>query len=273
VLEVLQDFPSADPPLARLLESGPSLQPRRFSIASSPSAHPGEAHLLVAVVRWTTPFKRQKSGLCSAWLASLAAPGSGGGGGAGEPPQLPVWVEAGALRLPPPSTPLILVGPGTGVAPLRSFLQERAVQRAAAAAAAAAAGGDPAAAAAAAVAPAALFFGCRAPGADYYYRRQWEGYAADGTLAELSVAFSRPPGGGPKAYVTQRLRERGAQVWALLAAGAAVFISGSARSMPTDVAAAFRDVAHDAGGLSAEAAAAFVRSLELSGRWNVEAWS
>lgn len=162
-------------------------------------------------------------------------------------------MEAGALRLPPPSTPLILVGPGTGVAPLRSFLQERAAQRAAAAA--------------------ALFFGCRAPEADYYYRRQWEGYAGDGTLAELSVAFSRPPGGGPKAYVTHRLRERGAQVWALLAAGASVFVSGSARSMPTDVAAAFRDVARDAGGLSAEAAASYVRSLELSGRWNVEAWS
>ncbi|KAL6779182.1 NFR1 [Auxenochlorella protothecoides x Auxenochlorella symbiontica] len=119
VLEVLQDFPSARPDLGWLLTAVPRLAPRAFSIASSPLAHPGAAHLTLAVVGWVTPFKRRRRGLCSAWLAGLR-PGD----------ELPAWTQRGALRLPPdPATPLVLVGPGTGVAPMRAFLQHREAQR------------------------------------------------------------------------------------------------------------------------------------------------
>lgn len=177
VLEVLQDFKSAQPPLEWLLQTAPHLKPRQFSIASSLAKHPNSAHVLMAVVDYKTPFKRRKLGLCSSWLASLAplrtsASGSacakqqakGGHShspvpaslidvqgranvvGAAEPqgPRgnatggvslaegveqagvVPVWVEKGVLQLPAShSTPMILVGPGTGVAPFKSFLEER----------------------------------------------------------------------------------------------------------------------------------------------------
>ncbi len=178
VLEVLQDFKSAQPPLEWLLQTVPHLKPRQFSIASSLAKHPNSAHVLMAVVDYKTPFKRRKQGLCSAWLASLTPPhrlcyssdnatqqvkdtqshaaGAMASGAAsdssahgaavlcsstcnGDPSLdvdtangdkqaclVPVWVEKGVLRLPSShSTPMILIGPGTGVAPFRSFLEER----------------------------------------------------------------------------------------------------------------------------------------------------
>ena len=179
VLEVLQDFKSAQPPLEWLLQTVPHLKPRQFSIASSLAKHPNSAHVLMAVVDYKTPFKRRKQGLCSAWLASLtpshspcyssdhakqqvndtpndasadtmasdAASASSAHGAAvlrsstcnsnttldvdaaSEDKQaclVPVWVEKGVLRLPAShSMPMILIGPGTGVAPFRSFLEER----------------------------------------------------------------------------------------------------------------------------------------------------
>ena len=177
VLEVLQDFKSAQPPLEWLLQTAPHLKPRQFSIASSLAKHPNSAHVLMAVVDYKTPFKRRKLGLCSSWLASLAplrtsasdpagtkqhangghshspAPaslidvqgranvvgsavpldpnGDAAGGvdttkGAEQAGVVPMWVEKGVLQLPAShSTPMILVGPGTGVAPFKSFLEER----------------------------------------------------------------------------------------------------------------------------------------------------
>lgn len=120
MVEVLRDFPSAKPSLAWLLGSVPRLVPREFSISSSPLAHPGHVHLTMAVVTWETPYKRRRHGLCSTWLAGLA-----------EGIQVPLWIEPGVLRLPPdPATPLMLVGPGTGVAPMRAFLHHRAAEKA-----------------------------------------------------------------------------------------------------------------------------------------------
>ena len=157
VLEVLQDFSSARLPLEWLVQACPRLQPRQFSIACSKAAHPHQAHITLAVVDYRTPFRRRKRGLCSTWLAGLqpgepnlqalhslvhylrllsalsctllesvkscgsVAPGA----------QVPVWVEKGVLHLPAdPSKPLVMVGPGTGVAPFRAFLEEREVQQA-----------------------------------------------------------------------------------------------------------------------------------------------
>lgn len=177
VLEVVQDFKSAQPPLEWLLQTVPHLKPRQFSIASSLSKHPNSAHVLMAVVDYKTPFKRRKLGLCSTWLASLAPLHTSASGSAGAKQQangahnhapvpasltdvqgratvvgaavpqscngnatggvdsaegveqagvVPVWVEKGVLQLPAShSTPMILVGPGTGVAPFKSFLEER----------------------------------------------------------------------------------------------------------------------------------------------------
>lgn len=176
VLEVLQDFKSAQLPLEWLLQTAPHLKPRQFSIASSLAKHPNSAHILVAVVNYKTPFKRRKQGLCSSWLASLQAtkasqPGRGvhpikasplsesvladdqrtsaaplehcdsldnhaairsgrdevaSTGDAEGQSIVPLWVEKGVLSMPVShAVPMILVGPGTGVAPFRSFLEER----------------------------------------------------------------------------------------------------------------------------------------------------
>lgn len=176
VLEVLQDFKSAQLPLEWLLQTAPHLKPRQFSIASSLAKHPNSAHILVAVVDYKTPFKRRKQGLCSSWLASLQATKSRQAGVASQPIEappvsecvvaddrcssaapsdhcasltngvstssscdamadgsdaeqqslVPLWVEKGVLSLPTShAVPLIMIGPGTGVAPFRSFLEER----------------------------------------------------------------------------------------------------------------------------------------------------
>eukprot|EP00198_Chlamydomonas_reinhardtii_P004798 XP_001694134.1 NADPH-dependent flavin reductase [Chlamydomonas reinhardtii] len=267
LLEVLQDFRSCAPPLARLLEAAPHLRPRQFSAASSPRLRgPAAAQLLVALVSYVTPYKRSRQGLCSAYLAGLE-PKEGG-----EEVRVAVWTERGSLRMPRSlQTPLILVGPGTGVAPFRSFLEERC----ALARQAHAAGQPP-------PAPCFLFFGCRSPAADFYYQAQWEEYRRLGVLDRehgLITAFSRhtpeqQAQQGQAVYVTQRIREHGALVWRLLnGLPPAAAAAPATAAMPAGVAAAFADVAVAHGGLDKEAAAAWVRQLELRGRYFVEAWS
>ena len=120
VMDALRDFPSVRPDLARLLELIPRLGPRQFSIASAAEAHPGRVQLLIALVAYTTKLNVPKVGVCSAWLASLLpSPAS-----AASAPLVPVWLSEGSLRLPKdPTTPIITVGPGTGVAPFRAFLE------------------------------------------------------------------------------------------------------------------------------------------------------
>ncbi|GBF88274.1 hypothetical protein Rsub_00986 [Raphidocelis subcapitata] len=297
LLEVLSDFPSAAPlPLERLLEAAPLLRPRYFSLSSSPLAHPGRAHVTAAVVRYSTPFKRPKRGLVTTWLAGLQPPRDSGAAG----PRVPVWVERGCLRMPAsPAAPLLLVGPGTGVAPFRSFLWQRAAlirqqqqqQQQQQGEGQASVEGS-VAGAAGAVAPCVLFFGCRHPNRDFYYREEWEeltqARALDPDLG-LVAAFSRPEGGpgsssnsgggggvtkGGGHYVTHKIKQHGAEVWRLLSSrGAHVYVSGSAEKMPADVAAALEAVASEHGGLGAEAAARWVRQLEAAGRYHVEAWS
>ncbi|KAG2485235.1 hypothetical protein HYH03_016021 [Edaphochlamys debaryana] len=199
LLEVLTDFGSAAPPLERLLEAAPLLRPRLFSAASSQRLRGrGVAQLLVALVSYKTPYKRTKVGLCSAYLASLDPKAAEA---AGQQVRVAVWVEKGTLRLPrDPRVPLILVGPGTGVAPFRSVLEDRyALLRAWEQAQQAQHGAHEVQHGAGPLvrpAPCHLFFGCRGPHADYYYREQWEAYEAAGVLAPpgqagLVNAFSR----------------------------------------------------------------------------------
>lgn len=258
VAEVLADFKSATLPLEWLLQTVPRLKPRLFSIASSPLLHPRTVHLTVAIVDWVTPFKRRRRGVCTSWLAGLT-PGEGSVEG---PIRVPVWVERGALRLPAsPSVPLILVGPGTGVAPFRAFLQHRqALIRS---------GAEPK------PSPSMLFFGCRNAGGDFLYREEWEQMQQEGVLAAvggLVTAFSRDQ--PSKVYVQHRIREQAEHVWSWLSVkGAAVYVAGSADKMPAQVAAAFEDVASMAGKLTEEEAQKWVRQLEVSARYQVEAWS
>lgn len=251
-LEVLQDFKSATPSLEWLLGCVPRLQPRRFSAASSQRQLPGRAQLLVAVVEWSTPSRRRRKGLCSNWLAGLQ-PGA----------VVATWAERGALRMPiDPGTPLVMVGPGTGVAPFRAFLQDIAARQREATQAA-----PPV--------PNVLIFGCRSAAGDFYCREEWEELQAAGVLGGpgggLLTAFSRDQ--PTKVYVTHRIRERGAELCALLQAGAAVYVAGSANKMPAGVAAAFREVLEQHGSMAPEQAQRYLRQMEAAGRYQVEAWS
>lgn len=175
-------------PFEWLLQTVPRLQQRSFSISSSPLAHPNEAHLTVAVVEWSTPFKRKRRGLCSSWLASLD-PKNG-------KVFIPVWFTKGAISLPSPSVPLILVGPGTGCAPFRSFIQERV---------ALSKPGEE-------VAPVMFFFGCRNKAKDFLYSEDWKAWSQGQNVMSVEVggdffvAFSRDQ--PEKVYVQHKILEQ-----------------------------------------------------------------
>ena len=274
-VEVLEEFRSARPPLERLLELLPPLQPRHYSIASSGHCAPApapaagaaaaaELHLCVAVVESVTPYGRRRKGVCSAFLASR------------QPGDLVVlWVRRGAFVCPPPEQPVLCVGPGTGVAPMRAVLQERVGR--------------------AATAPSVLFFGCRKQSADFLFGSEWraldagsggssallssdvpDGDAHSNAASQVAVttAFSQDgPADAAKTYVQAKIRLHGRLVWRLLQAGAVVLVSGSARRMPRDVRRAICAAIEEHGGLDAQAAERFVLGLEASRRYIVEAWS
>eukprot|EP00611_Tribonema_gayanum_P027840 TRINITY_DN699_c0_g1_i4.p1 TRINITY_DN699_c0_g1~~TRINITY_DN699_c0_g1_i4.p1 ORF type:complete len:654 (-),score=302.60 TRINITY_DN699_c0_g1_i4:336-2297(-) len=237
-----RDFRSARVPLAHLLHAVPHLQPREYTIASSAAAHPRAVHLTVALLREDRGGGRRFHGLCTRHLAALEAPGA----------PLRALVRASTFRLPADdSVPIILVGPGTGIAPMRALLQERRHRRARGAA--------------------VLYFGCRSAQRDYLYRAELEAFLADGTLTALRTAFSRDQ--AAKVYVQDRLREHGAEAWRLLRDGGAhVYVCGGT-AMGADVAAAFADVAKDAGGLDDADAKAFMQRLHAEGRYVQELWS
>ena len=243
--EVLAAFPSAAPPLELLLQAAPRARPRLYSISCW---QPRTAAVTAAVVRWTTPLRRPRAGLLTPQLAAAPLGAC-----------FAVWTERGALRLPPaPSTPILMVGPGTGVAPFRSFVQHRA-------------------AAGALAGPAALFFGCRAAAGDCLYADEWAAAAATGGPLSAAagggffVSYSRD--GPTKVYVTHALRQHGAAVWSLLCAGAHVFVAGSGGAMPRDVFDALADVVAQHGGLAQADAQAYLRRLEAQRRYSVEVWS
>ncbi|KAJ4780650.1 NADPH-dependent diflavin oxidoreductase 1 [Rhynchospora pubera] len=253
VLEVLEDFPSVELPFEWLVQLVPPLKKRLFSISSSPLAHPNQVHLTVSVVSTMTPLKRRRYGLCSSWLASLDP-------NKNEEVLVPSWIHRGTLPPPPPMLPLILIGPGTGCAPFRAYIEERAMQNLVES-----------------TAPILFFFGCRNRDSDFLYQDFWLAHSSDdGILSEekgggFYVAFSREQ--ERKVYVQHKIREQSARVWGLLNAGAAIYLAGSSTKMPADVTEALEEVVAKESGVSREAAARWLKTLEKAGRFNIETWS
>ncbi|KAF7217658.1 NADPH-dependent diflavin oxidoreductase 1 [Nothobranchius furzeri] len=244
-LEVLTDFPQTTSELGvdHLLDLFPEIQPRSFSIASSLKAHPDRLQILVAVVRYQTKLYRPRRGLCSSWLASLDPQ-------QGQVP-VPLWVKKGTLRFPKDSSiPVILVGPGTGVAPFRSAIQERVSEG---------------------KTDNVLFFGCRSESKDFYFRSEWEDLTEAGHLL-LFTAFSRDQ--EEKVYVQHRVKENAALLWNLVAQKKACFyIAGNSKQMPAAVSDALKDVLQQEGGLSAAEAEEMLAVMEKMGRLQQETWS
>ncbi|EDY17620.1 sulfite reductase (NADPH) flavoprotein, alpha chain [Chthoniobacter flavus Ellin428] len=212
------------------------LQPRLYSISSSPKAHPDEVHLTVAAVRYDG-YGRNRKGVCSTFLADRCADNT----------PVPVFVQTShGFRLPENGdVPVIMCGPGTGIAPFRAFLEERR--------ATGAKGGN------------WLFFGDQKRSTDFLYQEQLEGWVSDGHLTRLDLAFSRDQ--AEKIYVQNRMLENAAELWSWLDSGAHFYVCGDASRMAKDVDAALHQVAETAGGLSKEAAAEFIQKLKSEKRY------
>ncbi|WP_308203101.1 molybdopterin-dependent oxidoreductase [Frankia sp. AvcI1] len=216
------------------------LQPRLYSISSSPLAHPDEVHLTVSVVRFDGRDGRTRGGVCSTFLADGPDEASGS-------VPVPVFVQRSTHFRPPsdPDTPLVMIGPGTGVAPFLSFLQDRRVRGARG--------------------RTWLFFGEQRRATDFYYADELAALQADGTLHRLDLAFSRDQ--RTKVYVQDRMREHSARLWSWLQDGAHVYVCGDASRMAADVDRTLREIVALHGGLDADGAAAYVRQLTTDRRY------
>ncbi|SMC68915.1 bifunctional nitrate reductase/sulfite reductase flavoprotein subunit alpha [Pseudomonas sp. URIL14HWK12:I5] len=214
LVDVLRAFPQKMP-LASWLDLLKPLQPRLYSISSSPLAHPDQVHLTVSTVRYG-----ERKGVCSSFLADRA-----------QALKVAIFPQVSKhFRLPEDdSVPVIMVGPGTGIAPFRAFLEEREVRGAK--------GGN------------WLFFGEQYAATDFYYQEQLQAWQASGHL-RLDTAFSRDQ--AEKIYVQQRMLEQGAQLWQWLEAGAYFYVCGDAQRMAKDVDAALREIIAEHGGVDAD---------------------
>jgi len=236
VLDVLKDYPVEGLGAAELLAMLRRLPPRLYSIASSLQASPDEVHLTVAAVRYHA-HGRARQGLASTFLADRV----------GEGETVPVYVEPNKnFKLPAdPDTAVIMIGPGTGVAPFRAFLAEREEIGAA--------GRN------------WLFFGDRRFTTDFLYQREWLRYRKDGLLTRLDVAWSRD--GAQKDYVQHRMREQARELYAWLQEGAHLYVCGDAQRMAHDVHETLLDIVAEQGALSPEDAAGHVKQLQRDRRY------
>ena len=236
VLDLLAKHREKIPGPVEFVESLQPLQPRLYSISSSPKAHPGQVHLTVAIVRYAAGG-RERKGVCSTFLADRVM----------RTTRVPVYLQkAEHFRLPTdPTTPIIMVGPGTGVAPFRAFLEERREIGA--------------------KGKSWLFFGEQRSSTDFLYREELESHLANGHLTRLSTAFSRDQ--REKIYVQHRMKENAAELWAWLQEGAVFYVCGDAARMAKDVEAALLELFQTQGGLTPEEAAAHLETLSQAGRY------
>ena len=235
LLDLLDAFPSARPPLADLAASLPGLRPRLYSIASSLRASRGQVNLCVAVVR-DMRRGRLRCGVGSGFLADRAA--SAG--------TVDAYIQPSHFRLPrDPAVPVIMVGPGTGIAPFRAFLAERA--------------------AAGIRGRAWLMFGERNRATDFLYEDELAAWHKDGTLSRLDTAFSRDQ--RRKIYVQDRMAENAEVLWRWLQDGAHFYVCGDATRMAKDVDTALRRLAMTEGRLSEHQARDWIVALARQGRY------
>jgi sulfite reductase (NADPH) flavoprotein alpha-component len=236
VLDVLRRHPSVRPDVEEFVAVLGRLQPRLYSISSSPRAHPEEVHLTVGVVRYTKDGRARK-GVASTFLAERVRAGE----------EVRVFVHPShRFQLPDHGeAPMIMIGPGTGIAPFRAFLEDRQ---------ATGAGGKN-----------WLFFGDQCRATDFLYEEELRRFQQDGLLTRLDVAFSRDQ--AEKVYVQTRMLERAADLWGWLEEGAHVYVCGDAKRMASDVDRALQQVVAEQGRLSAEDAKLYVMQMTKSGRY------
>lgn len=241
VVDVLREFP-AEVDAEGLIGTLRGIAPRLYSIASSPLVADDEVHLTVKRVGGIAGDGRLRAGAASWQLTDSVAPGD----------RVPVYLEANPrFRLPEdPAAPVIMIGPGTGVAPFRAFVQHRQ--------AAGAAGEN------------WLFFGARNRETDFLYQLEWQRFRRQGALDRISVAFSRDQ--VDKVYVQHRLREQGRDVHDWLERGAHVYICGDGQRMSADVHQALVDIVAEHGGRSEEQAIEYLDAMKRAKRYQKDVY-
>jgi sulfite reductase (NADPH) flavoprotein alpha-component len=241
VLAALQKFAGIRPDPEAFIESLDPLQPRVYSISSSPKMNAGRVSLTVDAVRYEVN-ERIRLGVASTFLASRVAPGQ----------KVRVYVQKSQhFALPAdPNKPIIMIGPGTGVAPFRAFLQERLATQA--------------------PGPNWLYFGHQRSDYDFFYEDELKAMRETGHLGRLTLAWSRD--GDEKIYVQHRMRHEGRDLWAWIERGAHIYVCGDALRMAKDVERALIEVVAEHGKRSPEDAARFVAELKKNDRYQVDVY-
>jgi sulfite reductase (NADPH) flavoprotein alpha-component len=237
LIDLIHDYPGVLHNPADLVAMLPRLAPRLYSISSSPFAHAGEIHTTIAVVRYHS-HGRERGGVCSTLLADRTDTGE----------RRPIYIHPNKkFRLPTtPETPIVMIGPGTGIAPFRAFLHERR--------------------ALAATGKNWLFFGERSASTDFLYREELESMLADGHLTRMDTAFSRDQ--ERKIYVQDRMVEQGTQLWSWIEGGASIYVCGDASRMAKDVDATLHRIAETQGGMGQDSAREYVQMMKDDRRYH-----
>ena len=244
LLEVMRDFPSAKPSIGAFFGSiAPRLQPRYYSISSSPKMHPKSVHITCAVVKETMPTGRVHEGVASTWLAKLQT---------GD--RVPVFLRSSSFKLPKDKgTPILMVGPGTGFAPFRGFIQERQAVNS--------------------NSDAVLYFGCRNRNHDFIYEEEMNEAVSSGALTKLEVAFSRET--SKKDYVQHHIAANGKEIYAMLADTknpGYLYICGDGKYMAKDVHRVLHTIVEEEGKCTPAEAERIVHEWADQGRYLKDVW-
>ncbi|GAB1490158.1 hypothetical protein MASR2M8_26170 [Opitutaceae bacterium] len=236
-VDILAEYPSGRLTPQEFVDHLRKLMPRLYSIASSPKPHPHHVHLTVAIVRYQTNG-RDRVGVCSTFMADRVEVGV---------TPVPTFVSQSHFGLPEDhaTRDVIMVGPGTGIAPFRAFVQERV--------------------ATGATGRNWVFFGDQKKATDFLYEEEWDDYVAKGQVTRLDLAWSRDQ--ATKIYVQDKMRANAAELWAWIQGGAYFYVCGDAKRMAKDVDQALHDIIAEQGGMPIDKAVEFVKQLKKDKRY------
>lgn len=250
IVHILEDLPSVKPALDHLCELCPRLQCRYYSISSSPKVASSTIHVTAVKVEYDTPTGRRNKGVCTSWLGHKIPSNPE------NPPRAPIFVRKSQFKLPTRSqTPIIMIGPGTGIAPFRGFIQERHLAKKE---------GKP-------VGETILYFGCRKKSEDFLYSDELDSYVEQGSL-KIYTAFSREQ--AEKVYVTHLLKQNRDEVWKVIGEqNGHIYVCGDAKNMAKDVHNIILNLVQEKGQMSEADAQAYVKKMEGQKRYSTDVWS